>query len=279
MTSREFDELSAGRALHALTPDEEREMDKALIADPTLANAVDVDRATAAQLAETVAEIVPPPALRETLLALIQTTPQLTATQDADTSAADDIADEIAAIDEEEAEIAAEEAASVILPSAPALGAVTRGRWGQKAWFALAACFVLLLGIGGAVAVVSQQVAPAASVVALEQIQDASDAQTASAEVAGGGEATLHWSASLDEAVVVTDGVAELASDQTYELWFVRDGAPISAGTFDAEGGDATALLAGAVQSGDLVAITVEQSGGSPTGAPTTEPIVAIATA
>ncbi|WP_404438075.1 hypothetical protein LG322_03745 [Microbacterium aerolatum] len=43
--------------------------------------------------------------------------------------------------------------------------------------------------------------------------------------------------------------------------------------------GEATALLDGSMHEGDVIAVTVEQAGGSPTGLPTTEPIIAIPTA
>ena len=66
---------------------------------------------------------------------------------------------------------------------------------------------------------------------------------------------------------------------ESFELWFVRDGAPISAGTFASEDGTATALLDGSIEPGDVIAVTVEPAGGSPTGQPTSDPIVAIETA
>ncbi len=90
---------------------------------------------------------------------------------------------------------------------------------------------------------------------------------------------TAHWSESVGKAVLVSDGLPAIADDEAFELWFVRDGAAISAGTFTAEGGTATALLDGAIETGDVIAITVEPAGGSPTGQPTTDPIVAIETA
>ena len=70
-----------------------------------------------------------------------------------------------------------------------------------------------------------------------------------------------------------------VADDESFELWFVRDGAAISAGTFTAEDGTTTALLDGALEAGDVIAVTVEPAGGSPTGQPSSDPIVAIETA
>jgi anti-sigma-K factor RskA len=252
MNDREFDDLSAGDALHALSPDDQRALEAALVTDPRRRERLDADAAAAAGLAETVSEVVPPPALRAALLARIGTTPQ----------------------DAVPAPAPAAAPAPAGPPAKPA-----RARWGTRSWFALAASLLLVLGIGGAVAVVSQQVNPPASVVALERIESAPDAQSAEASVAGGGEATLHWSGSLGEAVLVSDGLPTLADDKAFELWYVRDGAPISAGVFSTDDGDATAVLSGAMHAGDVVAVTVEDAGGAPEGLPTTEPIVAIATA
>jgi anti-sigma-K factor RskA len=79
--------------------------------------------------------------------------------------------------------------------------------------------------------------------------------------------------------VLVADGIPTPAKGETYELWFVRGDAPVSAGVFDVDGGKATALLTGDMQAGDAIAVTVEQAGGSPTGKPTTDPVIVIPTA
>jgi anti-sigma-K factor RskA len=118
-----------------------------------------------------------------------------------------------------------------------------------------------------------------ASVVALDQIESAPDAQSETVTLSDGGEVTAHWSESVGKAVLVSDGLPEIAEDETFELWLVRDGAAVSAGTFTSEDGTATALLDGSVESGDVIAMTVEPSGGSPTGQPTSDPILAIETA
>jgi anti-sigma-K factor RskA len=38
-------------------------------------------------------------------------------------------------------------------------------------------------------------------------------------------------------------------------------------------------VLAGDMHAGDVIAVTVEQAGGSPSGSPTTDPVVVIPTA
>ena len=78
--------------------------------------------------------------------------------------------------------------------------------------------------------------------------------------------------------MLVADGLEALDAEQTYELWFVRGTTPVSAGTFTPSDGEAVALLRGEMHAGDVVAVTVERSGGSPTGLPTSDPVLAIAT-
>ncbi|MBZ4488118.1 anti-sigma factor [Microbacterium sp. cx-55] len=258
MNDREFDELSAGDAVHALTPDDQRMLARALEADPQRRATLDEDATMAARLADGVSEVVPPPAIRAELLARIAVTPQ-----DAAPAATSAAADPVAAP----------------AATAPEPAPAARGGWGMRSWFALAASLVLILGIGGAVVVVSQQVTQPASVVALERITDAPDAQSAAGSVTGGGEATLHWSESVGSAVLVSEGLPSIDEGKEFELWYVRDGQPIAAGVFSADGGDATAVLDGSMQPGDVIAVTVEDAGGSPNGVPTSDAVLAIATA
>jgi anti-sigma-K factor RskA len=176
-------------------------------------------------------------------------------------------------------------AAVGIAPAAPvrepvALRASSRAGWGTKRWFALAASFAAVLVLGFGAVTVSQYFAPPAAVVALEQIQDAPDAQSASATMSDGTVATAHWSPSTGQSVLVADGMPELADGTTYELWFVRGQTPIAAGIFQPDAdGKATAVLQGEMHAGDVIAVTVEPAGGSPDGTPSTDPVVAVATA
>ena len=107
----------------------------------------------------------------------------------------------------------------------------------------------------------------------------AADAEQASVPLGSGGTATAHWSERLGAAVLVTSGLADPGSSKTYELWFVRGAEPVPAGVFDPDDGNATALLQGDLRPGDVIAVTVEQEGGSPSGAPTTDPVIVIPTA
>ncbi|WP_239066318.1 anti-sigma factor [Microbacterium hibisci] len=158
------------------------------------------------------------------------------------------------------------------------LQAVSRRNW-TRGILALAASMVLLVALGLGAALINDYLHRPPAVVALDEIESAPDAQSATVEVVDGGTATAHWSESVGEAVLVSQGLPALADDQSFETWFVRDGAAVSAGTFDAEDGAATVLLDGAVEPGDVIAVTVEPQGGSPTGEPTSDPIVQIPTA
>jgi len=147
-----------------------------------------------------------------------------------------------------------------------------RGRW-----FALAAAVAGLVVVGGgAYALVSQLTRPA-EVVALDEIENAEDAASASAELSTGGEVTLHWSVELGQAVMTADDLPDIDDDREYEMWFVREDGPVSAGVFG-EDENAVALIGTEMREGDVFAVTVEQAGGSPSGQPTTDPFVVIAT-
>lgn len=301
MNIQDFADLSAGRALGALSPEDEAAFQEALREHPEWQGIVDADLETAATLGESVAPVAPPLAMRSQLLRLIRAdadgVPPVEASAapvDADDTvalprAADDtVALPRAAVAPESADAdapaappipekaAPEEAAlRAAAPPTEIVQAIQRRTW-TRGMFALVASIALLVGIGWGVGAVTDALRTPPAVATLAQIEAAPDAQEATSELSGGGEATLHWSPSLGEAVIVASGLPEIEADRTFEMWFLRDGTPVSAGTFDSADGEATALLAGAIQTGDGVAVTVEQEGGSPDGAPTTDPIVAI---
>ncbi|MCS3844224.1 anti-sigma factor [Microbacterium sp. AK031] len=253
MNENEFAELAAGHALHALSDADEQLFADALAAHPEWQAIADDDVETAHLLADASSTAAPPANIRAALLAQIATTPQSD--------------DAVAARPVENAEVEVD--APFLRPPR---------RWG-RALFGLAAGLVLLVGLGFGVVALTSQLTTPASVVALNEIQSAADARTASAELESGAVATAHWSASVGSAVLVADGLEPLGDDQTYELWFVRGDEPVPAGLFEADAGDATALLEGAMHEGDVIAVTVEPAGGSPTGQPTSDPIIAIPTA
>jgi anti-sigma-K factor RskA len=279
MNEKEFAELAAGHALRALSAEDERSFQAAVVAHPEWAALADADVAVVSRLAAMVDDVQPPPALKAALFARLDAAPDAAAdgapqAQDAVPDAvripAAGAADDAGTHDRSRAEAAGPR---------PSSSAPRRGGRASRTWFALAASIALLLGVGVGVTSLVQNLTRPASVVALDRIQDAPDAETAEAQIDGGGEATLHWSESLGQAVLVSDGLPSLASDQTFELWYIRGDAPIPAGTFDASSASTTAVLEPGMQPGDTIAVTIEQEGGSPDGTPTTDPIVVISTA
>lgn len=261
MNEQDFAELAAGHALHALSPEDEQAYVDALAAHPEWEQIARADAATAAVLADATLQVAPPVALRADLLARIAQTTQLGS--------------------------GGLSASAAPAPAAPTTGveppadtatiqAISRRSW-TRGLFGLAASLVLLVALGFGAVTIGEQLNRPASVAALAQIQDSPDAESATVALDSGGTATAYWSGSMGKAVLVSDGLPAITSDQSYELWLLRDGTPLPAGVVD-EGGDVTALLDAQMQPGDAIAVTVEQAGGSSTGQPTTTPIVVIPT-
>ncbi|MEY9952714.1 anti-sigma factor domain-containing protein [Leifsonia sp. EB34] len=222
---------------------------------------------TAAQLALAADPVEPSPALKAALFARIAETPQL-------------------APEEEPAQTTAAPAPAAPAPAAPAVTqhatpAEQRAarRWFQRPGAILAsAAAAVILFIAGAfvgVSLAGTDSYQQQQSTALAALNAAPDAQRSSAPIAGGGTATLVWSAKLGQSALVATDLPPLAGGKTYELWYIRGGAAIPAGTMDSSGHVATwRVLAGTMTPGDTVGVTVEPSGGSKQ--PTTKPIVAI---
>lgn len=263
MNEQEFAELSAGHALGALCGDDARAFRDALAAHPEWQHIVDLDLRTAGELADAVPPVAAPRRLRASILDTITADPQ-----PADVS-------EASATTGPAASPADPGARDEPLPTD--VVQTVRGKNWRRGLFALVASFVLLVGVGWGVGSIAALWQTPPAVTALEQIQRAPDASSASADF-DGGSATVHWSESLGETVLVADGLPALPSDRTYELWFVRGEQAVAAGTFSASSGTSTAQLKGAMQPGDTIAVTVERAGGAPDGVPTTTPVLAVPT-
>lgn len=280
MNEQEFHQLAAGHALHALSAADERRFALARGEHPEWAGDVDRDVETAAALAAALEPVQPPSPLRAALLAQISITPQnsdalergLRETPPRDTAPSHATTPPRETHEVDRVDTAADRTS----PTTRSTGGPRR--W-SRALFTLAACLVLLVGGGIATSIVVSQLQRPASVVALDEIRSAPDAEQATVRLDSGATATAHWSGQLGEAVLVASGLDRPDPDKTFELWFVRGDQPISAGIFDTVDGEATALLDGAMHAGDAIAVTVEQAGGSPSGAPTSDPIFVIPTA
>jgi anti-sigma-K factor RskA len=269
MNEKDFAELAAGAALHSLSADDERRFQAALAAHPEWQDLVEADAATAAGIADAAAPVPAPAHIRSALLDQIAALPQ-----DGSGRAAASVDAESPA----EPAVHPEDLSAVAPEVAPGSSPKPPRRW-TRTVFALAACLAVLVGVGIGAVALNEQLNRPASVVALQQIEAAGDAEQATVVLDDGGTATAHWSGSVGKAVLVADGLPSPGEGETYELWFVRGDAPVSAGVFDVDGGEATALLDGDMQAGDAIAVTVEQAGGSPTGQPTSDPVIVIPTA
>lgn len=277
MNEDEFAELAAGYALDALSPADLAAFEAALAAHPEWEHWVRTDAETAASLAESAAAVAPPAELRASLLARIAQTPQR---PDAESGAAGAVVADPAVAERAEAS-PADPAESPVVEPAPTtsvIQAVERRNW-TRAMVGLAASLVFLVAIGFGAVTIGNLLDRPAAVVALDEIESAPDAQSATADLADGGTATAHWSESLGKAVLVSDGLPAIADDESFELWFVRDDGATSAGVFEVTDGTSTTLLDGTIEPGDAIAVTVEPEGGSPTGEPTSDPILVIPTA
>lgn len=152
-------------------------------------------------------------------------------------------------------------------------------RWfSRPALLVTAAAAAVALFFGGVAA--AGVIAPGApsSTDQLAAIVAAPDVSTVVSPVAGGATATLVSSESVGLSAMVFDGLEPLSDDERYALWYITDGVPTPAGLFAVDGeGAVVQVLEGTFQAGTVVGVTVEPASGSP--APTTDPIVAIATA
>lgn len=234
------------------------------------------DAAAAPVTGATVADEAPPLTLRSSLLSAIAAMPQLPSV-DAAVAAEAAPGTAWAALEP----VSAPEATPFVepAPTTTTIQAVQRRNW-TRAIILLAVGLVLLVAVGFVAATLNEYANRPPEVVALQQIQQAPDGQSAAAEIQGGGTATAHWSVSLGEAVVVATGLPGLTADQTFELWLVRDGEQISAGTFDADAqGAATVLLDDAFEAGDTIAVTIQDDADEADAPALFEPIVEIPTA
>ena len=274
MNEQEFAELSAGYALNALSPADRLAFEAARAEHPEWEHLVSADADTAAGLAAGVAEVAPPLTLRSTLLSRISSVPPVP-----------DVPAGEAALTDPAAQAApsqpADDEPPVVdpAPTTTTIQAISRRNW-TRGLLTLAASMVVLVTLGFAAVSINQYVNRPPAVAALAEIESAPDAQSVTAELTDGGTATAHWSESVGKAVLVSESLPAIADDQSFELWYVRDGAAVSAGAFDpAAEGASTALLEGSMEPGDVIAVTIEPQGGSPSGEPSSEPIVAIPTA
>ncbi|WP_187365064.1 anti-sigma factor [Cellulosimicrobium cellulans] len=292
-------ELLGAWALDALDDAERARVDDLIARDPDAAREARALRETAAVLGEAVA-VAAPDAVRLAVLAEIERTrqddpapaaagapasePARPATPAPGASAPGPAAPAPAAPG-----TAREERAPSSAPARPAgtPGGTTRPagstrpagrRAGRRRWATAVAALAVLAAIAVPSTVAWRQSERAAEAEAradrITALLAEPGAQVVSAPVTSGGTAVAVVTA--DAALVTASGVDAPGADEVYQLWVMRDGAPVSAGTTGVTDGTLQ-IRTDAYRTGDALALTVEPEGGSEQ--PTSEPVVVLAPA
>lgn len=252
MTSPEMHTLSGAYAVDALTEHERARFRRHLDECPACAVEVRELQGAAARLGGAAAE-QPPAHLRERVLAQVRVTRQ-------------------------EPPSAGRESSS------RARSATGFPRWLGALAVAAAVVGLALAGVFGGIAMhtnnklegTQQQMAQAREHYApMAEILSAPDAHTMHGEASIGGGATVVASRSQDSVMFMPSELPTSSADQAYQVWLMgRDGTARSAGMVsDASGG---MVMAHGISDAAGVGVTVEPAGGSPTGAPTTSPILKV---
>ncbi|MGN6743179.1 MAG: anti-sigma factor [Amnibacterium sp.] len=249
--------LSGAYALDAVSGEEAEAVEAAMRSSEELRGEVAELTDTAVVLGLSVPPAEPPPALRARLLDLIDSTPQLPP----DAASVDADAEPVLA-------------PASRMPEGDHV-APRRRAWRRRPAVLLAAVAAAVLLFGGGLAV-DRMLQPPSQNAAFVQLTSASDVHQTRAAVAGGGTATVYWSASLNESAVVLNGV-DRPEGKSLQMWVVTGGTPKSVGLYTPSDGDRFELMQGALQPNQAVAVTVEPAGGSKR--PTTKPIVVLPTA
>ena len=187
--------LATPYALHAVSPDEQVEIEQLLSASPPLiARAFNEEvravRETMAMVSTSTA-VEPPQHLRSQLLAAVQSPPV------------------------------------AVAPSSPP---AAPSRWRT---IALAAAAALVVGLGAVGVGIAMRPTPTVSTA--EQIFAAPDVRTVSGAIPTGGTATVVFSRERNAGVLVMNGVAPPEKGYVYQMWLVGADGAESAGTMDQE--------------------------------------------
>lgn len=282
MTERDdATDLAAGNALHTLTPREQERFDRLRAEHESVREEAAGFEETVAMLDLAAPPVQPSAALKNSLMAAIQNLPQLPADAPVDAPAAEAQALPTAVPEPVETPvstpIATSAPAAATTPTAGAAERKAASRWRRSA-------VGMVVGAAAAVGLIFGGVGLAntfgggslTQTVALAEINAAPDVQRAKVSM-DDATATLVWSGELGKSALLVDGLGSLPSDKVYELWYIGEGGPVSAGTFSAANGTTWRVLDGAMSAGDKVGVTVEPQGGSEQ--PTTDPIMVIETA
>lgn len=243
--------LTGAYALDALPADERAFFERHLGLCEDCRREVEELTEGAAVLGDATAE-PPPPTLRASVLAGIQQTPQVAPAAPRPLAAPEPVA------------------------PAPPVTPLRPGRWQRlqpMAMPAVAAALALAVLLGGVSAVLQNRVAgledELASSQQLAAVLSDPTLQIVAVDGPAGTVARLLHAPGSQEAMLVVDGLTQVPDEQTYQLWVLRDGAPVPDQVFRPdEQGRALVAFEEPVTADDAVAATVEPGGGStqPTG-------------
>jgi len=280
---REMNSLVAAYVLDALPPDEREVFEAFLDGSPTAAQEV-AELLSVSAVLGAVDTAAPALGLRESVLSAVGRTrqlPPITRRSNAERTPGQPVpAQPVPAQPVPAQPVPAQPVPAQPVP-AQAVPVTRRRRAAVRvaAAFALAAVLVLGVVVGiqaDRLAEARRETQAAQGALALSSITGQADLQTRTSAVASGGTATVLSSARAGRGVVLLAGVTTLATDKTYELWLIdAAGKPRPVTTFATDNTTATVDFAG-FRSGDSVGLSVEPAGGSPTGAPTTTPVLAV---
>ncbi len=139
-------------------------------------------------------------------------------------------------------------------------GVQARARANRRRLPTMLAAAAALVVIGGVGTTVWHPWEKPSTDISASQLEKAPDVQVLTEELAGGGVITLTRSQSLNSAYVAMKGMPRLQSNQTYQLWNIHDGVPVSAGLVN---GDASKVIVeGDPGTAQAFAITIEPKGG-----------------
>lgn len=144
-------------------------------------------------------------------------------------------------------------------------GAAPSRRAHSKTWrySMVSAAAAVIVAVGGVV-IVTQNADNGLPPSRAGEIAAAPDSREVSAELPGGGSATVSFSSSVDAVVVSMDGVSEPPAGTVYQMWFV-DGSPRSAGVMtDAQLTSKSGTVVDGLGASTNFAISLEPLGGSP---------------
>lgn len=245
MSTGDLHALTGAYALGALSEDEAGAFESHLAVCEVCAQEVRELTATAARLG-LAASAIPPPGLKQEVIARISTIRQLPP------------------------KVAGEET-----PAVPVMGRLRRVRR-----LVLAACLCAVAGLGGVTiwqhdqAQDARQRAEQATqrTQQLAEILTAPDARTASARFGDGATGTVVVSAGQDKASFFATGLPDPPSGRTYQLWFSDDGSMRPAGLMRHDG---ALVMTGNVGDAKGMGVTLEPAGGSQQ--PTTQPLLLMA--